>query len=69
MVKKHWYKLDNIGNFYSLSNNFSIPAVFRFSTTLKENVDSKTLERALEETLNYFPNFNCHLKKAFFGHI
>ena len=66
MVKKHWYKLDNIGNFYSLSNNFSIPAVFRFSTTLKENVDSKTLERALEETLNYFPNFNCHLKKGFF---
>ena len=66
MTKKHWYKLDNVGNFYSLTNNSTIPAVFRYSVTLKDNVDSKILQQALEQSLNYFPNFNCHLKKGFF---
>lgn len=66
MTKKHWYKLDNVGNFYSLTNNSTIPAVFKYSVTLKDNVDSKILQQALEQSLNYFPNFNCHLKKGFF---
>ncbi len=66
MRGKSWYKLDNIGKFYSFTNKNKIPAVFRYSVSLKTEVDKNILQQALDETLKYFPNFNCHLKKGFF---
>lgn len=36
MVRNNWYKLDNVGKFYSFTNKNKIPAVFRYSVSLKE---------------------------------
>lgn len=66
MKRKFWYKLDNVGKFYSFTNKDKIPAVFRYSVTLTEAVDPIVLEQALSDTLGYFPSFNCHLKRGLF---
>lgn len=66
MVRNNWYKLDNVGKFYSFTNKNKIPAVFRYSVSLKEVIDEEILQNALNDILKYFPNFNCHLKKGIF---
>lgn len=66
MKSNDWYKLDNVGKFYSFTNKSKIPAVFRYSVSLKEVIDKETLQHALDDILKYFPNFNCHLKKGIF---
>lgn len=64
MIK--WYKIDNVGKFYSFTNKGKIPAVFRYSVSLKKNINPGMLQQALDETLAYFPNFNCQLRKGIF---
>lgn len=66
MRNHHWYKLDNLGKFYSSISNSKVPAVFRYSTTLTEKIDEKILQDALNETIDIFPNFNVNLRKGFF---
>lgn len=66
MVRNNWYKLDNVGKFYSFTNKNKIPAVFRYSVSLKEVIDEEILQNALNDILKYFHNFNCHLKKGIF---
>ena len=66
MKERNWYKLDNVGKFYSFTNKNKIPAVFRYSVSLTKEIDEDILQKALDETLKIFPNFNCHLKKGFF---
>lgn len=69
MKERNWYKLDNVGKFYSFTNKNKILAVFRYSVSLTKEIDEDILQKALDETLKIFPNFNCHLKKGFFGTI
>lgn len=66
MKNKDWYKLDNIGKFYSSIAYSKIPAVFRFSATLNEEIDGKILQKALDKTIDIFPNFNVNLRRGFF---
>ena len=66
MVRNNWYKLDNVGKFYSFTNKNKIPAVFRYSVSLKEVIDEEILQNALNDILKYFSNFNCRLKKRIF---
>ncbi len=61
-----WYKLDNVGIFYSFTRNTKIPKVFRYSAILKDNIDSSILQEALNETLKTYPNFNVNLRKGFY---
>ena len=65
MKIKRWYKLDNIATFYSLTNN-NLPTIFRYSVTLKEDIEKNILQQAVYETIEEFPSFNCSLKKGFF---
>lgn len=69
MVRNNWYKLDNVGKFYFFTNKNKIPAVFRYSVSLKEVIDEEILQNALNDILKYFPNFNCCLKNEYFGII
>lgn len=48
MVRNNWYKLDNVGKFYSFTNKNKIPAVFRYSVSLKEVIDEEILQNALK---------------------
>lgn len=65
MKSKKWYKLDNIAKFYSFTNN-NVPAIFRYSVTLTEEVDKDILKQAVEKTIQEFPSFYCSLKKGIF---
>lgn len=66
MKTKKWYKLDNIGKFYASIKNTRIPKVFRYSAILKEEIDKKILQDALNKTTEIFTNFNVNLKKGLF---
>ncbi len=63
---KKWYKLDNLGKFYAATTNVKIPKVFRYSAIMKETVDEKALQKALNRTVEGFPNFNVNLRKGVF---
>ena len=65
MKSKKWYKLDNIAKFYSFTNN-NVPAIFRYSVTLTEEVEKDILKEAIEKTMQEFPSFNCSLKRGVF---
>ena len=65
-MKTNWYKLDNVGTFYACLTNKRIPAVFRFTASLKEDVDKTILLEALKKTISLLPNINVSLKAGFF---
>ena len=64
MKKK--YKLDNMGIYFSSTNNSKYQNVFRFSCKLTENIEKNHLKKALNKCLELFPNFKTKLKKGFF---
>ena len=63
---RKWYKLDNVGKFYSSIRNNKIPKVFRYSAILKENINEDILQNALNKTMEVFTNFNVNLKRGLF---
>lgn len=66
MRDKKWYTLDNIGKFYSSIASRQVQNVFRYSATIKDYIDEKCLQNALDETIELFPNFNVNLKTGVF---
>lgn len=69
MESKRWYKLDNIGKLYSSLASNSTQNIFRFSATLKDNIDKFILQEALDLTIKSYPNFNVNLKKGIFWYF
>ena len=65
-MKTTWYKLDNAGTYYACLTNKRIPTVFRFTASLKEDIDEKILLAALKNTISLLPNINVSLKASFF---
>ncbi len=65
-MRKKWYKLDNVGKFYSSIADKKAQGVFRFSASLLDDIDETILQQAFDETINIFPNFNVNLKKGIF---
>lgn len=63
---RKWYKLDNVGTFYSLTENTKVPKVFRYSAILFDDIEEELLQEALNKTVISFPNFNVNLKKGFY---
>ena len=63
--KKDWRRLDNVAKAFSLysKNNINI---FRYSVILKEKIDSKILEKALNKTLNIYKAFKVKNSSGFF---
>ena len=68
MARNTWYRLDNVGKFYSAQAGSPKQTVFRFSATLVEDVDPETLQYALIKTVELFPNFNVCLRSGVFWH-
>ena len=68
MARNTWYRLDNVGKFYSSQAGSPRQTVFRFSATLVEDVDPETLQYALIKTVELFPNFNVCLRSGVFWH-
>ncbi|MEA5019554.1 MAG: alcohol acetyltransferase [Gordonibacter sp.] len=68
MARDSWYRLDNVGKFYSSQAGSSAQTVFRYAATLGDEVDEGALQRALEKTVEVFPNFNVCLRSGMFWH-
>lgn len=68
MAQDLWYRLDNIGKFYSSQAGGSTQTVFRYSATLADPVDPAILQEALTKTVGLFPSFNVCLRSGMFWH-
>jgi hypothetical protein len=61
-----WYRLDNIGKFYSAQAGSAFQTVFRYTATLKNDIDPDALQDALNKTVAVFPSFNVCLRSGMF---
>ena len=68
MARDTWYRLDNVGKFYSSQAGSSAQTVFRYSATLADEIDPDVLQRALDKTVDVFPGFNVCLRSGMFWH-
>lgn len=68
MARDTWYRLDNIGKFYSSQAGSPTQTVFRYSATLTEDVNPYVLQHALLKTVGIFPGFNVCLRSGLFWH-
>lgn len=66
MLNLKWYNLDGSGIIYAALTSKRSPNVFRYSAELKDKIDKNSLQRALDEALTIYPNYNVYLKKGFF---
>ena len=65
-MEKEWYKIDNAGTYYASLTKKKIPTVFRFSATLKDPIEEKILDQALERTIALYPNIHVSLRAGLF---
>lgn len=68
MARATWYRLDNVGKFYSSQAGSTAQTVFRYAATLVDDVDEGVLQHALEKTADVFPSFNVCLRSGMFWH-
>ena len=68
MARDTWYRLDNVGKFYSSQAGSSAQTVFRYAAELADEVDPDMLQRALDRTADTFPGFNVCLRSGMFWH-
>lgn len=61
-----WRQLDNAAKIFPTNSNKYDTKVFRFSCRLKENIDSDTLQSALDRTMHAFPLYNSIIRKGLF---
>ena len=68
MARRTWYRLDNIGKFYSSQAGRSSQTVFRYSAELEDDIAPDILQHALDHAIAQFPSFNVHLLNGMFWH-
>ncbi len=61
-----WKRLDNAAKIFPSNSNKIDTKVFRFTCTLKKEVDQALLQRALDRTLEEFPFYNCVIRNGLF---
>lgn len=66
---REWSRLDNAAKIFPPTCSKRDPKVFRFVCELNEPVDEKTLQYALEKTLERFPFYKSVLKKGLFWYF
>ena len=64
--KLYWRRLDNSAKIFPISTGKKYSTVFRLSAVLKEKIDPKLLEKAVNETLEKYPFFKVRMKPGFF---
>ncbi len=64
--ESNWRRLDNTAKIFPITANEKMTNVFRISVILKEKVNPRILQRALEETLPSFKTFGVKLRKGLF---
>ncbi|MBQ7614637.1 MAG: hypothetical protein IJU77_06290 [Butyrivibrio sp.] len=62
----NWYRLDNAAKIVPSTAKGADTRVFRLTCELKEDIVGDILQRALDETIEEFPFFNCVLHRGIF---
>jgi len=65
-VKTDWYKLDLSAIVYPTLQRRDFSSVYRLSVVLKEEVDPRILQQALDMTLPRFPTYKAAIRKGVF---
>ncbi|EFA22535.1 phthiocerol/phthiodiolone dimycocerosyl transferase family protein [Bifidobacterium gallicum] len=68
MADHSWYRLDNVGKFYSSQAGRSLQTVFRYAAGLVDDIDADILQHALDRAVRRFPSFNVRLRNGLFWH-
>lgn len=68
MARADWYRLDNVGKFYSAQAGHGGQTVFRFAAHMDAPVDPFALQAALNQTVARYPGFNVSLRSGLFWH-
>ncbi len=63
---KEWVKLDNASNIFLAARSDLDTKVFRLTATLKKDIDSYVLQKALDQTLKKFILYRSVLRRGFF---
>lgn len=66
MVQENWLRLDNASNIFLAARNDIDTKVFRFTVELKEEVNPKILQNALNHIYESYPLFHNVLKRGVF---
>ena len=66
LKKKQWYKLDQVGHFYSFLGDIISQNIFRYSANIKDDIDVSVLQESFEETMKEYPLFNVTLRRGMF---
>lgn len=64
--RKNWFRLDNAAKIFPPTSTKKDPKVFRFSCELYEDVDPSVLQKALDKSLEVFPDYQTILKAGLF---
>lgn len=64
--KLYWRRLDNSAKIFPISTGKKYSTVFRLSVVLKEKVEPKVLEEAVNQVLEKYRNFKVRMKTGFF---
>ncbi len=64
--RANWYELDNAAKIVPSTAKGANTRVFRLTCELKEDVNKEILQRALDDTIEEFPFFNCVLHRGIF---
>ena len=64
--ESRWRKLDNAAKIFPATSGKQDTRVFRFSCELKEQIDEKLLQRALDRTMDVYPLFRSVMRKGLF---
>ncbi len=62
----YWRRLDNSAKIFPISTGKKYSTVFRLSVVLKEKVEPKILEEAVNQTLEKYKSFKVRMKTGFF---
>lgn len=65
-VRKEWYKLDLSAIVYPTLQRRDFSSVYRLSVLLKEEIQPKVLQQALDMTLPRFPTYKAAIRKGLF---
>lgn len=68
MARTPWYRLDNVGKYYSSQAGRAGQTVFRFAATFVDSISPEALQRALDRSITLFPGFNVKLRSGLFWH-
>lgn len=65
-VEDDWFRLDNAATLFSLVTSSRITCLYRVSVSIKESINVKRLQEALDKIITRFPYYKVELRKGLF---